>query len=375
MRSPLSYLETLALAAAGLLLAPCGSGAAERAANVFGFPVISSYAPDDLGTESSGFSGIEDPAGGLLFGTDSLVSYDGDKWRSFPIDGAYGVRGLDFDSSGRLWVACTGNIGWFERGLGNAWQFHPLRDRPGYADAPLGEMWRVFVDRHGPTFIAEDAILRWNGVSFQKWSMPGTKRLLGTRVAGTVYVHYVRPNDGIYAMTSTGPELFIPQSVLGADRAVLWMDKVGADLLMATSDGLFLYRDGILTPFAEGISNFFVRERVTCGIILPDGRYAFGTFSGGIVLVRANGTVDRFLEKKDGVPSEYIRSFLLDRQGGLWATSPSHIFRIDVQSRTSLFDKRADLEAQGYNRIVKSGSAMVLASENGLLELAADKRH
>jgi signal transduction histidine kinase/CheY-like chemotaxis protein len=341
--------------------------AANDGASFPGFPVIRSYSHTEVGVDTSGFGITEDSDGTLLFGCHVLVSFDGERWRTTSVEGAYGFKMVEFDSQHRLWLAAVGNIGWFDR-LEKQWIFHSLRKEFESMGPSPGEIWGVYPDEFGTTFIATNAILRWKGDHFESWSMPDTRRLLGMRLNGKTYIHYVREGHGLYRMEADGPALFIPQSVLG-DRAVLWMTARGEDLLMATSRGLFLYRDGRLIPFAPRVSELLNRDLVIKGIVLPDGRLAFGTYRGGIVLMRPNGDLDRVLGEPEGMPSNYIRDLFVDGQG-LWATTSSHIVRIDLQGSTDVFDHRSKLAEQGYYAISPLNELIILGAQNGVYSLS-----
>src|ERR1019366_7763707 len=108
----------------------------------------------------------------------------------------------------------------------------------------------------------------------------------------------------------------------------------------ATSQGLFVFADGHLEPFAPVVSEYLRRQALTSATRLPDGRLALGTYRGGLALMRADGTLDRILTEADGLPTRAIFSVFVDREGGLWATSPSHIFRVSTGSLSTLFDRR-----------------------------------
>jgi hypothetical protein len=225
---------------------------ASSIAGLNGMPLMRVYSLADIGIDSSGWSILKDRDDTLLFGFNTLVTFDGERWHRVPLANTYGLRHLELDSEDRLWAALQGDIGWFER-RSEGWRFHSLREQLGPLESTTGEIFKVYADKSGVTFVGVNAILRWRDNHFESWSMPGTRRLLGNRIDGKIYVHYVR--DGIYVMTEKGPELAIPQTVFG-DRAIVWMEKMGQDILMASSQGLLRYHNGDIIPFDPEVYEF-----------------------------------------------------------------------------------------------------------------------
>ena len=77
---------------------------------------MKSFTARDTGVVTMAWSAAQDRQGTLYFGCDTLVSFDGDRWRPEQMDPTYLVRGLDIGPNNRIWVAGVNQIGWFDRG-------------------------------------------------------------------------------------------------------------------------------------------------------------------------------------------------------------------------------------------------------------------
>jgi signal transduction histidine kinase/CheY-like chemotaxis protein len=339
-----------------------------------GFPIVASFSSAETGAEGDAFCTIQDSKGVLYFGARTLLSFDGDRWQSTPVENGYGLHSLDFGADGRIWAAGTGVIGWFERTSDGSWKFHSLLSHLSKDDAPRGEIFHVFGEGMGATFISTDRVLRWNGSRFQIWRMPNTRRLLGFRINGTVYIHY--REKGLLAMRPNGPELVLPQSAIGDEKnGILWIEAQSDRWLLATGAGLLIFRDGKTEPFAPEVSTLLRQNLLTTGIRLPDGRYAFATYLGGIVFMRADGTLDGRMRDSDGLPTNQINSLFLDREGSLWVTSASQIFRVNIKPSATVFDDRAHLGPLRYFAVTRAKGRINVLSEAGLFTLGEDGRH
>ncbi|MGH7943429.1 MAG: ATP-binding protein [Opitutaceae bacterium] len=272
---------------------------------------------------------------------------------------------MSFGPDGRLWAATMGDLGWFERTSGLDWAFRSLRAKLPAEDANVGEVWCVAADEDGATFITNDRILRWNGERFLIWTT-AEKRLFHSRSNGRLYVH--QKQEGLYEMDNRGRRLVVGRDIL-RDSAVLWVERRASDWLFGTSAGFFTCDGSKLTPFAPDIVDFIAEGTLSSACRLPDGRIAIGTLKKGIAFVNSDGTVDSFLSDSEGLPSPYINSLFVSRDGELWATTSSHLLRIDIRSRSRVYDVRAGLPRQTYRKITGASGRMFVANESGVYEL------
>ena len=330
-------------------------------------PLIRAYTSTDFGGDASVLVTRQGPDGKLYFGTDALLGFDGARWDRFPINGAYGLRSLDFGRNGNLWAAAYGEIGWYDQNSTGAWTYHSLLPKLPVEQTKRIESWYVFSEGNGALFVTAENILRWDGTKFQIWSMPTPKRHLeAIRAGNDIYIHHAL--TGLYIMEPAGPRLIIPQSVLG-QAMIMWLEPNAHGFLLATSSGLFNYVDSQLVPFAIEASAYIKRNRLTCVSKLPDGRIALGTYFGGIVIVDQQGNLDQILTEKDGLPTNSALSLLVDREQGLWVTSDFCIFRIGLKSPSRIYSAAADLPNQPIIKITRSEGRIITATSNGIWEM------
>jgi len=329
-----------------------------------GYPIITSFNSADIGTDAMGWVTVQGTDGVLHFGCNGLVSFDGERWKTSPMNNAYALRGLDFDRSGRLWAAAVGEIGWFDKSPGaESWTYHSLNSHLPREHAVLGEVWQAFAEKEGAVFVSEDKIYRWNGSDFQVWKMPGppARRLHAMRVGEKIYVHH--RSTGLYELGPRGPRLIVPTAVLG-DGLIFWMEPLGDGWILATGNGLFTFQNGFMRPFAPVASEYVVQQRLTCTLRLPNGEIALGTLNGGIVFVRPDGALDRIITRSDGLPTAEIFSLFVDRDNKLWATSSSAIFNLPSVSASTIFDSRAALSDEPLTHILREGGHIIAASDH-----------
>ena len=333
-----------------------------------GLPLVTTFSAANIGAEATGWSMAQSADGVLHFGCNSLVSYDGERWRISSVKGAYAFRGLDYGKDERLWAAAVGDLGWFTKGGDGEWNFHSLKANLPKGAAPLGDVWHAFADGAGAVFVSTDKVLRWNGTTFSVWSMPvtGARRLHAMRVGEQIYIHH-RPT-GLYVMEENGPRLVLPSSELD-DGNIFWMERRDDGWLFATSNGLFVSTQGKSRQFSPEVSSFLRDHSLTSVAKLADGRLALATYSAGIVVVRPDGAIDRIIDEAAGLPNRVVYFVGVDRDGGLWTSSPSSIARIDISSKSTLIDGRLGVPDSPIRKIEGAGDLTTIATDKGVYSL------
>lgn len=323
----------------------------------------------DTGVVTMAWSAVQDTRGVLHFGCNTMVTFDGDRWRAEAMDPTYLVRGLDVGPNGRIWAAGVNEVGWFEPG--DAPRYHSLVDRlPGGA-GELGDVWRAYaLGDEGALFVAREQVLRWDGTRFQRWSYPGMHLLWSTRTRGGVYVHY--PPVGLIRFEEGGPRVVAPAACLG-DAEVRWLDDSGPRWLLLTSAGFRTLAGGRSTPLDTEASAFARANTPTCVARLPDASLAIGTLQGGIAIAAADGSaVRRVINASSGLPADQVYSLLADRDGALWATGPSFIARIAIGSGLEVYGPNCGYPAGGCDHIEEVAGSVLAASHSAVLALRSD---
>ena len=191
------------------------------------------------------WSAAQDGSGLLYFGCDTVVSFDGSRWRPERIEPTYGIRGLDIGPDGRIWVGGVNQVGWFAPGPAGRLEYHSLvPSLPADARA-LGDVWRVYAEGAGRAlFVTHDRVLRWDSGRFVSWEYPGLRLLWSIRTQRGIYVHY--PQLGLLRMGADGPELVAPASVIGG-ADIRWLDDSGSPWLLLTTSGMEALSNGVCT--------------------------------------------------------------------------------------------------------------------------------
>ena len=345
------------------------AGAGGDLAATAGMPPMRIFTARETGVTTMAWSAAQDPSGRMYFGCDTVVSFDGDRWKQEKMGPTYLVRGLDTGPNGRIWAGGVNQIGWFEPGTGGL-EYHSLVPRLPPGTGELRDVWRVYAEGDDSAiFVARERVLRWDGSRMSSWDYPGSHLLWSTRTATSVYVHY--PPLGLLKIGAGEPTLAVAASVLGPGE-IGWLDDSGKDWLMMTSQGFKTLHDGACTPLETEASAFVRANTPTSVVRLSDGTLAIGTLQAGIALVDRSGAVLRVFNSRSGFPGNEVYSLFVDRDEALWAMGPSSIVRLAIRSGTALYGQRSGYPAGGCDALADSSGSVVVASHSSLLELSAD---
>jgi signal transduction histidine kinase/CheY-like chemotaxis protein len=333
-----------------------------------GVPPLRVFASHETGVRTMSWSAAQDRSGVMYFGCDSVVSFDGDRWRAEDMGGTYAVRGLDVGPNGRIWAAGVNQIGWFEAGPDGRLVYDSLNPRLPSGTPDLGDVWRVYADGDkGAIFVTHGQVLRWDGHRFESWNFPGVHMLFSTRTQKSIYVHY-RP-VGLLRIGRDGPTVAVPASVIGTTD-IRWLDDSGDTWLLLTSDGFYSLRDGACTALDTDASRFARANTPTSAVRLRDGSIAVGTLLGGIAVIDRAGGILRVLDRRSGMPDNQVYSIFEDRDGALWAMGPSHIVRLGVAAGVSVYGPQTGYPPGGIVSLAEFGGATYVASHSDILRLA-----
>ena len=317
------------------------------------------------------WAAVQDSAGAMHFGCDTVVSFDGDRWRPEPVDPTYAIRSLDIGPNGRIWVAGVNQIGWLEPGAQGRMVYTSLMPRLSADLVDLGDVWKVYAEGDDRAlFVTHERVLRWDGAKFTAWRYPGVRMLWSTRTAKSIYVHY--PALGLLRIGGEGPSLVAPESVIGAAE-VRWLDDSGEQLLLLTSDGFKTLRNGACGVLESESTQFARSNTPTCAARLGDGSIAVGTLKGGIAMVDRSGAILRIFNERAGLPANQIYSLFLDRDGALWAMGPSHIVRLAINSGVAVFGQRNGYPPGGCESVAEYRGSTYVASHSDILSLRAEE--
>jgi signal transduction histidine kinase/CheY-like chemotaxis protein len=302
----------------------------------------------------------------LYFGSDGVVTFDGEHWGNHPVPGCYIAQAVAAGPDGRLWVGGPGQVGYFERSSSGLGEFHSLLDRIPEGSRDFGEVWNVVVGRVGVAFVCTESVLVWDGQVFRVDRLPGGRRLVGFGSDGTIFVGHMP--TGVWTVGEDGLRPFLSAKALGG-AGVFWADKEPGGWILATTSGMRRYENGVLTPFAPGVESFIQKNTLLCACRMAGGEICVGTLYGGLAVLDRQGGLEQIVTTEDGLLSRGIYAVAASRDGSLWTTSSVGIARITLGEGSTLLDPKEGLAGKPCDSIAEAGSRIYVATDDGVFSL------
>ena len=308
---------------------------------------------------------VQDQRGVMYFGnTNGVLEYAGGAdWRHIRAAKPMTVRALAVAADGTVFNGGDGNFGYLKPDASGAMQFESLLDRLPAADRHFGEIWNVLSAPDGVYFQCNAYLFRYSkDKKITVWkardSFQGAFQALGD-----VYVL-----DGKYGFKKVQHD----RLVTGPGRQHFPDDHVSAALTIGESSYIAsprrLYRmyGSYILPFPTQADQYFEENQIYSLGRLTSGSILVGTRRGGLVVLNSRGELSRVVQKKDGLPSDFVTAALTDRFNGVWLTTDIGIARFDPA-----LTKYAD--GQGLQGIVSSigriGGNLYAGTRSGLFRM------
>jgi diguanylate cyclase (GGDEF)-like protein len=328
-----------------------------------GFPLIEVHPQEEAQTGAQIFSLAQDRSGLLYFGgLAGVASYDGAWWRTVALPNESAVFAVASGKGPEIAAGGIDELGWITTDTNGTLVYHSLIPQLPPEFRNTGDVRGVCATTDGFVFAAERALIAWNG---------GTPRVLADWRQSRAGDHrcfragastYVTLDDGLARISGTR---LVRAGFDGKTVDLVLPLEDGRVLAAVRDEGLFASNGTNATPFAPEASSWLQRKLVTAGCLLRDGRIVIGTRQDGIVILRADGTLEQRLDSVAGLPSDVLTTAITDREGSLWLAYHGPFARIDMATPMSIIDARRGMNGS-TNSVERHGDRLYSATSHGL---------
>ncbi len=309
-----ALLITFAIFDSGTLLADLGREA--------GTVLVHSYSPAEYAANQQSWALVRDTRGVMFIANnDGVLEFDGVSWRKIPIAGQF-VRSLAIDSRGTVFVGGRGTFGYLSPGPAAQLQFVSLLDKVSVKDREFNDIFDLLPTADGVYFVSHDRVFLYTPSGEMKVFQPKHRFGRGFAFHGEFFV--TEEDTGLLQLQ--GSDL-VPADI-AADKQLLHGSPLFASgnvPLIAYDRKLYRFSLRSIDRFPTAADSYFQLHDIYCVNQLPGGDIAVGTKSGGLVLLRQSGEVERIIEKTDGLPSDFVTAIFGDAKGQVWVTTDNGI--------------------------------------------------
>ncbi len=286
-----------------------------------GRPFIRNFTPREYGASQQDWAIAQDLRGVMYFANnDGLLEFDGVSWRLIKLPG---VRSIVIDSAGRIYVGLENDMGYLEPDNTGNYKYCSLKTLIPGEVKDITPVYTVYKMGDQVIFQADDKIYIYQDERI---------KVLLPRI--NFYKSYVAQNryyamelgSGFYYLKNDSLA-FIEGSELFASERISSMLPYGTDeiLIVTRTRGLYIYSPDSPEVFHKPecfkeVDEFLVKNQTYNGTVLPEGDFAIGSITGGIIVFDANGMIKDLYYKSAGLQDNTVLYLYSDQNRQLWVT-------------------------------------------------------
>ncbi len=310
-----------------------------------GYKTVENYTPEMYGLYSQNPCILQDHRGILYVANQGgILEYDGVSWRVIKVPNL-SVLSMDIQEGGTIYLGGLGELGYLAPNGNGTLEYTSLVGLIPEAHRNFDYVYQVCCVGKDTWFRTATRLFRWRdgkiSVRVPRKAGAGFKFLMAWK--GNAYVQEM--DIGLQRLEG-GKRVPIPGCpALAGEKIYTAVPFDRRHVLLSILNGKFYLFDGtVFTPFATEAEEI-VHKDLSHGIRLQNGDFALATKSSGVVIIDARGRIQRILDRRDGLQSDYIWFLYQDNLGNLWLGLDKGISRVQLSSAFSFFDKRSGLNS------------------------------
>ena len=301
---------------------------------------------------------------------DGLLEFDGESWRLITKPGLRAVRRVVVDQYNRKWVGADRDLGYLDPDSLGFLQFRSLKEKIPKSHPLDGSVWKVFPLENKVLFFTDSTIYKWTD---KKFSVIPCEGGIHREFMINDMIYLRRSGKGLFILGDDDSIQLAPGGELFKDIPIhVMLPYTKNTILMGSKPkGLFLYDGKNLKKFENDLNEFFDKNILYSGLLLPDSTYAFSTLRDGIVFMNRDGKRIKHITESSGILTNQVHGFALDQQNALWLALQTGLSRIEPNLPYTFFDKKSGLQGT-VSAIVQHKGTLYVGTFGGLFKLNID---
>lgn len=305
-----------------------------------GLPIIINYHPNQYRAESQNWAITQNREGLLYFSNLSgVLEFDGISWQllQFPNDNP--CTSICLGKDGLIYAGGGYDFGYFQPLNSGMLEFRSAFSNENDSLKPSSFIWSIIPLKDQILFQSEGLIFSLKDKQI-KLIYPSR---IGPmfKVRNNIYIYNYIENEGLYTLDKEKIKKFREANNLEnlqvvdilpykEDKILMFSKKEG--LLEANDLINFNLKDSFnLRPIGnKSIDNYLLKHEYSCGRLLKNGNYVFGTISGGILLMSPEGNLIRIIDKTTGLQNETVNAIYEDNNQILWLALDNGISSVNL---------------------------------------------
>lgn len=310
----------------------------------------------------------QDKKGILYFANnEGVLSFDGIKWKAYPLPNKSIVRSIEFGPDNKLYVGGQDELGFFAPSSNGQLQFHSLKQLIPESERSFTDVWEIYFLRNDVFFQTSNKIFQLsnNHVTVYKsthWRFIST---YGDKlIAQDFDKGLLRFQNGIWSP-------FLKYSELPKDYFATSLTMISKDsaLLTTIKDGVYILNGERVTKMKSAFLNELATKNISTSAMVNDKHIAIATNLGGCYIIDNKGNLVRSFTRKEGLQNNNILAIFLDREKNLWLGLDNGIDFIAYNNAIKHIYPEYLNEGSGYASYIYNNE-LYIGTSNGLYKVS-----
>ncbi|MBF4494130.1 ABC transporter substrate-binding protein [Flavobacterium sp. JLP] len=335
-----------------------------------GVPFITNYSPKTYKAASENWDVLQDSKGMMFFANHfGIMQFDGVRWSIITQpENKSMVRSLAIDKHDKIYVGAQGDFGYAFQLPNGQYKYTSLAKLLPAAARNFGDVLHTVLFNNEVIFFSSEKIFIYKNNKI-KVIQSNSNFDEFFKVNSDIYVldnakGLMKLKDGVLQPTTDG------QQFAGIKIRKAFDTKEGL-LLLTQKNGLFIYKNNQIKPFATEADDLLKQNQISTAILLSDGYYGIGTRQSGLIVIDSAGHLIQHINKQMGLQNEYVTNLKVDKEDNLWVTLKEGISLIQIASPLSKIRDTSNSETKIYCSHIYQ-SKLYIATDNGVFWLDWD---
>ncbi len=315
--------------------------------NLAGVPFTRNFTTQEYGGGIQNWDIVQDKRGLVYIANNfGLLEYDGTRWQIYRVRGGSKMRSVAIDDSGKIYVGCQGDFGYFFPDNQGQLRYTSLADSLPRTYRNFDETWNVFLDEDKVFFCTFTNIFVYEHGRFSIVK-PVHALELSFFINRQLYVD--EREQGITTLHN--------EKLLLTEGGSFFKNKGVSSILPYTANrlivstfqqGIFEVSNGVAKPWRPELQAFFQEAIVNTMLRLKNGNFALGTQNHGLVILNDAGKILLQLTSGRGLQNRTVLSLFEDDLQNLWIGQNNGLAYVELGSPFTFINEQVGLPGTGY---------------------------
>ncbi len=321
-----------------------------KPAQQIGLPRIQNFTPADYNAHPQNYGIAQDRQGLMYFANaNGVLQYDGVNWRTISLPKGKIAYSVGCAGNDVVYVGGEGDIGYLISDGSGSLQFQSLLDKIPEPFQDFNYTWQIASTEAFVYFMTDKYLLGWstNGTEDELKAWP-FKNIYHTTHVIDDELYIWEWDKGLEKVVGDSLQV-VPGGAAFAYstiRIMASLEEANGKIFIGTVQKGFATYDGAKVERIE--TSPTLKELINSGSLsnslrLKNGRFAFATLGGGIILTDSAFNILQVLDEETGLGDNQVTDLFIDRSGALWSSMYTGISRISSPSPFSFYTEKLGL--------------------------------